>query len=324
MVFFRDKKKQENIPVNDFKQDNTEDKKLNIEVINEGNKLVQKKVNALMDNESEFISNIGKIEQSVEHTSNKLNDISSTVQEFNRNISNIAENSKDISNSLNTDSKFIVKGEESISSVQQQMGFISESVKSFESHFFDLQKRLDMIKSFSGGIIDISDETNMLSLNASIEAARAGDAGKGFSVVASEVKKLADETRKLSQSIEDSLGSVEKSVYELNSSVNNIVKKLEVGIQETNKSFEIFSNIKQSNNNIEEKVQHVNESFNDSKKFMNKITGAVTSIADKSSENLSLIEILQKKESMKIDYFSDMISFLEQIDLLTNTKNNDK
>lgn len=97
--------------------------------------------------------------------------------------------------------------------------------------------------------------------------------------------------------------------------------KLKSGISKTNKSLEIFSNIKKSNNATDEKIQYMNTSFTKSTDTINKITDSIVSISHKSSDNIDLIKVLQKKESMKIDYFTDTLSFLEQLDCLLNIQN---
>ena len=74
---------------------------------------------------------------------------------------------------------------------------------------------MDMIQT-------ITEQTNLLALNASIEAARAGDAGRGFSVVADEVRKLADQTDEATKNVTDMMGSVETGVNETNKNTSSM------------------------------------------------------------------------------------------------------
>lgn len=287
-------------------------------VLKEANKLIAKKVYSLMGSEGELIQSICKVEEAVGHTNKQLITISSTVDKFGGNISVIADDSNEISDNIKANNKFIAKGEKSISSIQDQISSTSTSVESFEVEFENLEKNFNVVKDFLSNITDISEQTNMLSLNASIEAARAGEAGKGFAVVAKEVKGLSYETKKLSESISSNLNSIEKSVIELNNNVAVILEKLRNSLTEASKALDLFGKIKSSNENISESIEHVNKSFQESVASMAGITDSVASISSYSSDTMNLIKSLQKEESMKPDYFSDVISFLEQVDVLTD------
>lgn len=291
----------------------------NNDILNEANKIIAKKVYSLMGSEGELIKNICKVEEAVLHTNKQLNNISSVVDKFSEKMTVIAGDSNEISDNIKADNEFIHKGERSINSIQDHISSTGSSVKTFEVEFGNLEKNFNVIKNFLNSITDISEQTNMLSLNASIEAARAGEAGKGFAVVAKEVKNLSYETKKLSESISSNLNNIEKSVNELNRSVEDIMNKLKSSLSEADKALSIFSQIKNSNESISERVEHVNRSFEESVESMTGITDSVASISNDSTVTIGLIKSLQKEESMKPDYFSDVISFLEQVDVLTDS-----
>lgn len=282
--------------------------------ISETNAVIKKRVRELMDSESGFIISIGKVEEAVKYTSSTLDGISESVEEFYNNLQALIEASKLIENNVKTANTFINEGETGIASINNEMSSIAASIKSFEDNFKDLQGDVSTINKFSKQIISISDQTNMLSLNASIEAARAGDAGKGFAVVANEVKTLSDETKNLSNSINSSIEKITYSINGLSGNLSTILTKLENGITKTNKYFEIFGNIKEANEGINEKIDNVNASFSESDQAMDQITNSMLLISEKSSKNIQLIKTLQKKESTKTDYFTDILSFLEQLE----------
>ncbi|PJI09578.1 MULTISPECIES: methyl-accepting chemotaxis protein [Clostridium] len=293
--------------------------KLNIDTaIKETVLLIKKKISELMDNEGDFIKSIGKIDTSAKSTNTKLDTISASVEEFDANIQALTEASQAINKNIHNGNSLIAEGETGVSSISNEIYSIADSIKSFGANFNNLQNSIETINSFSNKIIDISEQTNMLSLNANIEAARAGEAGKGFSVVANEVKNLSDETKNLSVSISSNLNNISTLASDLNSSLENILDKLQSGVTKADKSLEVFSNIKESNKDTDKKIQHMNNSLKQSAEAMNEITNSVMAISHKSLDDITLVNALQKKESLKIDYFTDILSFLEQLDFVLN------
>jgi len=101
--------------------------------------------------------------------------------------------------------------------------YFEEMIQTFE----DFQASLKQIKSYMGRIVSIADQTNILSLNASIEAARAGDAGRGFAVVADEIGKLAMDSATAAEQIKDVSAVVVKAVNALADEASRMVEFME-------------------------------------------------------------------------------------------------
>ena len=105
------------------------------------------------------------------------------------------------------------------------------------------QTAVQNIKQCMEEIVSVANQTNLLALNASIEAARAGEQGRGFSVVAEEVKKLADGIKVLVGMVDASINDVETGTEKLNNSIGVSRDALEKSLLEVDATYDVFGNI---------------------------------------------------------------------------------
>lgn len=168
------------------------------------------------------------------------------LEEMTIGVTRVAEATSAVSEISNEAMKVSQSGRESILQVITQMEQINDSTNQTADVIGALEQRSAKIASIVNVITDISDQTNLLALNAAIEAARAGEHGKGFAVVADEVKKLAEQSR---QSAEDITGLISEIQNDTSKAVTSMKKGAEdvaLGLNVVTEAGEGFENINNS------------------------------------------------------------------------------
>lgn len=153
------------------------------------------------------------------------------------------------------------KGITSIEKLDSSLNDLQSAFTVSSSTVNELVSKLESVNTITDSISQIAGQTNLLSLNAAIEAARAGEAGKGFSVVAGEVRKLADNSKQAVQSITKILEEIKKDILNASTAMNrgneaiNIQQKT---LTETKDSFQcIKSSIDDATNEINDCIENL-------------------------------------------------------------------
>ncbi len=200
--------------------------------------------------------------ESVESAAGDTDDIGRNIETITEDVQNMDQYAADMKNACD-------KAMEALDKLIRQSGEVTTSVKDIGDTINSTNDSAKSISEFTQAITDIATQTNLLSLNASIEAARAGDAGRGFAVVADEIRALADQS---SQSADKIKSIVDRLLADSASSVSVLEKLNEsFGVQEkqlnsTKDNMELMSsnvaNVKDTAAHITGRVNALNDSKN--------------------------------------------------------------
>lgn len=221
----------------------------------------------------QLIESEKKVEVNSVETESKSNQTTQIMMRLNETMRGFGAGAAEMSNSIAEISK---SSHASASIVKQTVDIAKTTLKQIK----DLDKHSHEIGSFAKIIRSIADQTNLLALNASIESARAGEHGRGFSVVASEVKDLATQTGGATEEIVSKTQRIQDSINESLTSVQKIVDLIENINQSTTS---IAAAVEQQNATTNEMSSNVSAAAEDTKSVLDQI-GGVKEAAAKTSQ----------------------------------------
>ena len=231
----------------------------------------------------EIESGVNKLDSGSDNCLNQMDSLSGK-------INNVSSNADEIGKLTNAAGETINVGIASVQSLTESSESTAEITRNVIVSIEELQEKSKAISHIVSAINDIAEQTNLLSLNASIEAARAGDAGRGFSVVAEEIRKLADQCLASAGQI----SSIVKEILSKTSEVVTIARQAESvvssqngAVEETTASFrqidELVAQLIQALQTITNNVQEMNGARNETLSAIESISDASTQTAACSS-----------------------------------------
>ena len=259
---------------------------------------------------------VNSIASEIENQFNTIQETSNSMQEVKHNTEQVVANIIGTSKITTQAIQVTGEGETTINVTKEQMGNIEKIVTELDHTIQTLGDRSNTIGNIVEVISSIAEQTNLLALNAAIEAARAGEHGKGFAVVADEIRKLAENSKTSTNKITDLINEIQSDVNVAVVSMDEGTKQVQVGIEVVDKAgqkFKEISNLVQEVTTQVEEISVASESIEKGSKqvvaAMEKVDEVSMNVSDKSETIAANIE----EQSSSMNEISSSSESLAQI-----------
>ncbi|MDE1545598.1 methyl-accepting chemotaxis protein [Dechloromonas agitata] len=244
---------------------------------------INRDANILVDNAQHIATASDEVAKAAEHQSDATSAMAAAIEELTVSSNHISDSARETSADSREAMQLSTQGAERVSQATQAIQQVSTTVSSVADRIRTLESRAEQISSIANVIKDIAGQTNLLALNAAIEAARAGEQGRGFAVVADEVRKLAERTSSATTEIEQMIVAIQADTGGAVEAMNAALPEVEQGVQLAESATDSLRAIEEGAHRTLERVGEVADATQEQ-------SAASTSIAQRVEQIANMVE----------------------------------
>jgi len=206
---------------------------------------------AIASNSSEIAATILQQERISAEQATSVHQVTSSIDELNASFQKVTEQSQTTARDANEALKLAGSGGDAVNLTLEGMSALKNTVEAIASQSDRLNDKSSEINKIVALVSELSGQINMLALNASIEAVRAGESGKGFGVVATEIRRLADRSQEYTASINNLIRELQKAIAQTSTATGEGTLKVEQGMKIVSEMASAFNGVSEAINNVD-------------------------------------------------------------------------